>query len=116
MIDAVLSFVPEEPAFVSANKSGHASVDIEYPSGLLVQINALGEFHRCFHFSVWGVKGRRTCEIRDNFGMFKRGLGRFIGILNGKPHIEDALMTMKSIKLLAMGREALATGRKLPYS
>lgn len=109
LMDAAFGLDIAAPVSVAA-QSGRASVvTISLENGAQVQLNTLGlPAPRCFRLSIYGSNKIEHVEILDNFGMFKRALGKFIGMLNGDDHRPDAIQTARSISLLIEAREKLA--------
>jgi predicted dehydrogenase len=116
LIDALFGVRSARPISVVALEAPHSSLAISMDDGSLLQIDALGDVPRTFRVDIWGEKRVATCEITDNFSMFRRMLWHFAEMIRtGQPEIppED---TLNAMRLLVAGRMARESGRRVLIS
>jgi hypothetical protein len=113
LIDGFLNVTPARPVSVISLGAPHGSKAITMDDGSLLQIDALGEVPRTFRFDIWGEARSSTCEVTDNFTMFRRALWHFAEMARtGRPEVpvDDTLVAMK---LLIAGRMSEQEGREV---
>ena len=114
LLDAILNVVRSKPVSVVSIDASHVSVAVQMDDGMVLQLDALGEFCRCFRIDILGTKQITSHEIVDNFSMFRRLLWHFAqSIKTGLPAIEPDY-TLTIMKLLIAGRLARNERRKVP--
>ena len=116
MLDGIFGALELEPVSVTAHEADHESVAVATRSGAVVQIDALGEVIPVFQIDVFGTQGRFSCEVRDNFVMFRRTLWHFIQMVEtGKPQVPEKEMLRPLTTLLA-GDIAMREKRRVEIS
>lgn len=116
LIDAVFNVVSARPVSVIALEAPHASMAATLDDGALLQIDALGDVARTFRVDIWSQKEAWTCEITDNFSMFRRMLWHFAEMIRtGRPAV-PARDTLDAMRLLIAGRIARLEGREVLLS
>jgi Oxidoreductase family, NAD-binding Rossmann fold len=104
LLDAVFGVIPDHPVSVEMLTSDHTSAVIRLGSGVLFQIDALGESARSFHIEIFGTQRNGAYDITDNFSMFRRTLWEFFeSIRAGRPAI-PAERTLQIMRVLIAGR------------
>jgi predicted dehydrogenase len=113
LLDAVLNVVSARPVSIVPIDAPHASFAVQMDDGSLLQLDALGEFCRCFRIDILGTKLVTSHEITDNFSMFRRLLWHFVqSIKTGSPAIpSDETLTV--MRVLIAGRKARNEHRKV---
>lgn len=113
MLDAIFGATSLEPEAVLAHADCGESVIVLTSSATQVQINALGEGHPVFHIDVFGEEGRFSCNIRDNFTMFRRMLWQFVEMVrSGERQISEEELKKPLLTLIA-GDIALREHRRV---
>ena len=114
LLDAILNVVRSKPVSVVSIDAPHVSVAVQMDDGVVLQLDALGEFCKCFRIDIFGTKQITYHEITDNFSMFRRLLWHFAqSIKTGLPVI-DSNHTLSVMQLLIAGRLARNERRKVP--
>ena len=116
LIDALLGVTKARPVSVVALEASHCSMAVSMDDGSLMQIDTLGSISGCFRIDVWSSGHVSSCEITDNFSMFRRMLWHFAEMVrSGRPQVPVA-DTLDSMRLLMAGRTSRTTGRKVLLS
>lgn len=116
LLDGIFGALDLEPVTVTAHGGSHESVAVTTRSGAVLQVDALGEVAPVFQFDVFGTRGRFSCEVRDNFVMFRRTLWHFIQMVqSGLEQIPQATMR-RSLQTLLAGNTALHEQRQVNIS
>jgi predicted dehydrogenase len=114
LLEAISNVVPSRPVSVAPVAAEHDSVAISMSDGSLFQLDALGEVPLTFQIDIWGSEKRSTHEITDNFSAFRRTLWHFVEMVRtGTPPI-DPEETLRMMHTLRAGRQALASGERVP--
>lgn len=116
LIDALFGVTSARPVSVIALDAPHSSMAIALDDGSLLQIDALGEGPRTFRVDVWGEKHTSTCEIADNFSMFRRMLWHFAAMIHTGRPVVPARDTLDAMRLLIAGKMAKQGGKKVLLS
>lgn len=115
LLEAILGLVPARPLSVRMNPTAHASGTILLDDGAVLQIDALGDCPRTFRVEVFGTKKVATCEITDNFSMFRRMLWEF-GQMVQAAHPVPAIppeRTLDVLRTLIAGLLSRESGREV---
>ncbi len=113
LIDALFNVVSCRPVSVASLDASHSSKAVAMDDGSLLQIDALGQAPKTFRFDIWGEDRLFTCEVNDNFSMFRRALWHFAEMIRtGRPEVpvDD---TLNAMRLLIAGRMAEREERKV---
>jgi predicted dehydrogenase len=79
MLEAAMGAFPGlKPVAVQRRPAAHDSLSLRMNDGSTFQIDALGVAKKAFQLDVFGVDGRGSVEINDNFSAFRRTLEAFI--------------------------------------
>ena len=104
MLEAILAMPTARPVSVRMLPADHASAACGSMTGVLIQIDALGEGARTFHVEIFGTQRNGAFDITDNFSMFRRMLWEFVdSIRTGKPAIPPE-KTLEIMRVLIAGR------------
>jgi hypothetical protein len=113
LLDAILNVIHSKPVSAVSIEAPHVSVAVQMEDGLVPQLDALGEFCKCFRIDIFGTKQITSHEIVDNFSMFRRLLWHFVqSIKTGVPVIEPD-HTLTVMRLLIAGELARTERRKV---
>jgi predicted dehydrogenase len=113
LLEAILAVTPATPVSVRMLPAEHASAVVRLDDGVIVQLDALGECARTFRVDLFGTQKTSTCEITDNFSMFRRMLWQFAeSIRTGRPAIAPA-RTLDIMKVLIAGRLSRQENREV---
>lgn len=116
LIDALFNVVPARPVSVVALEASHASLAITLDDGALLQIDALGDVPKTFRIDIWGENRLCTCEITDNFSMFRRMLWHFAEMIRTERVPVPVCDTLDAMRLLIAGRIAMRERREVLLS
>jgi predicted dehydrogenase len=104
LLDAVFGMISARPVAVQMLTTDHTSAAIRLDSGVLFQIDALGDSARAFHIEIFGTQRNGAYDITDNFSMFRRTLWEFFeSIRTGRPAI-PVERTLEIMRVLIAGR------------
>ncbi|WP_036718456.1 Gfo/Idh/MocA family protein [Paenibacillus harenae] len=113
MLEAVMPFIGSKPQSVMALNADHPSIAVTFESGLLLQIDCLGDAPPVFQIDVFGSQRRGVFHIENNFSMFRRMLWHFFhSIRTGMPAI-PAETTLTIMRILAAGRRSVEERRNV---
>lgn len=115
MLEAAMGAFPAlKPVAVQRRAAVHDSLSLRMSDGSIFLIDALGAASKAFQLDVFGVEGRGSVEINDNFSAFRRTLKAFVRqVETGVPAVspEEA---ERVVRTLITGLEAEAGGPGRP--
>ena len=113
LLEAVLGVTPARIVSVRMLPARHTSAAICLDDGTLLQIDALEDCPRTFRVEFFGSQRTFSCEIADNFSMFRRMLWHFAeSIRTGRPAIAPQ-RTIEIMQALLAGRLARRENREV---
>jgi predicted dehydrogenase len=113
MLEGIFGVLRARPVAVQRHPAGHASMAVESDDGTLVLVDALDDSATTFRIDFHGTELSTAHEVRDNFGMFRRALWRFEGMIRtGEPPIPPR-HTVDLMRVLIAGRRAVAGDAKV---
>ena len=113
ILDAVLGMPTPRPISVSMRPGGHASAVIRFEDESLLQVDALGEAARTFHFEIFGTEKNGAFDVTDNFSMFRRTLWEFTNSIESKRPAIPAERTLEIMRTLIAGRISCKENREV---
>jgi len=113
ILDAVLGMPTPRPISVSMTPGGHASAVIRFEDESLLQVDALGEAARTFHFEIFGTEKNGAFDVTDNFSMFRRTLWEFTNSIESKRPAIPAERTLEIMRTLIAGRISCKENREV---
>jgi predicted dehydrogenase len=113
ILDAVLGMPTPRPVSVTMTPCGHASAVIRFEDESLLQIDALGDSARTFHFEIFGTEKNGVFDVTDNFSMFRRTLWEFTKSIESKRPAIPAERTLEIMRTLIAGRISCKENREV---
>lgn len=84
-IIALLKTLPTS-IIVSRNYAKYESYSIQFPTGLVVKLECLGDVYKVFNLNFFGENGKTQIELSNNFRAFKTTLENFFRMIKtGEP-------------------------------
>lgn len=113
LLEAVCAATGLRPTSVWPVPARHASLALTMSDGSLFQLDALGDVAKTFKIDLWGTRGTRSFELRDNFTAFRRTLGHFFDMVRSARPAVAPDETLHLMHTLIAGRRALSQGRRV---
>ncbi len=113
MLDGVLGVTGFHARSVSCVQGKHTSVRIRNNDDSLLFIDALGNSAKTLALDFWSDTKRFHAELNDNFSMFRRLLGDFVGMIRSREPPIDPDLVLNSMKVLIAAQRSLTEEREV---
>ncbi|MFN6980438.1 MAG: Gfo/Idh/MocA family oxidoreductase [Brevundimonas sp.] len=117
MLEAAMGVFPAlTPVAIQRRAAAHDSLSLRMSDGSIFLIDTLGSASKAFHLDVFGVTGRGSVEINDNFSAFRRTLIAFVRqVQTGLPAVSPE-ETERVVRTLIAGLEVEAGAGERPIA